>query len=123
MIADLRALDGTEFENRTDKKLEGKLRSALTATLAGGAGPDGEAWAPRKKEGGRAYAGAASKLRVTSIGPFVKATITGPEVFGHIGARGAPPRPMIPTGGGATPAVVAAAMRESSDEVWAEMTR
>lgn len=74
-------------------------RAELTRSLNAGKSPDGAAWAPRKADGGRAYAGAADALSVTASGNIIVADITGPEVYGHRGVRGAKPRRMLPSGG------------------------
>jgi hypothetical protein len=66
----------------------------MRAPLAAGTSPDGEAWAPRKKDGGRPYANAASALSVRGEG-LDASTFTinrKPEVLGHVGVRGAPAR-------------------------------
>jgi hypothetical protein len=73
-----------------------EVQAALAGNLSAGKAPDGSAWAERK-EGGRAYAGAAGSLDTQAVNSTIVATITGPEVYGHRGVRGAKPREMLPT--------------------------
>lgn len=93
-IRDLRRLPNVL--ERVAPEVAGDVQAELTRTLSAGTSPDGQAWAPRK-DGGRAYKGAASKLTVTAVGRIIQATIIGPEVWGARGARGAPIRQMLPT--------------------------
>ena len=75
------------------------LLGMIQATAAAGTSPDGQAWAPRKKDGGRAMAGAASALSVVVVDNVILIKLTGPEVFHHFGAGRKPARHVIPTGG------------------------
>jgi len=104
MIDDMRAL-GT-LPERVAKLAAPKIEAALRASAAAGTSPTGAPWAPRKKDGGRAMAGAASAISVEAIGPVVRVKLTGPEVFHHYAARGETRRQVIPdTGIDAVPAV------------------
>lgn len=94
-IAKLRRM-GPELATSAANDCAPEVEKVLGANLAAGQAPDGSAWAERQ-EGGRAYAGAASKLDVTGSGSTIVATVTGPEVWGHRGVRGAPRRQMVPT--------------------------
>lgn len=110
MIASLRAVPAVM--KQLGPAVATELRTELTRTLNAGTSPDGSAWAERK-EGGRAYAGAAKALTVTSHGATVLASISGPEVYGHRGVRGAPRRPMLPSG--LTGRLLAVFTRRASD--------
>lgn len=92
-----------------------RLDTLLQATTAAGAAPDGKPWAPRKA-GGRAYAGAASHVEVKALGAYVRATVTGPEAWGHLGA-GMAVRLMVPDGGAAMPEPVARILDDAMREV------
>ncbi len=93
------------------------LYTALHATLSAGATPDGAPWAPRKT-GGRAYAHAADHIAVKPFGDIVRVTLSGPEVYGQFGARGAPVRRMIPEGGAEIPQIVADAIVKGARDVF-----
>jgi hypothetical protein len=73
-----------------------EVRKHLDKTIAAGTSPSGKPWAPRKKDGGRAYANAAAAVDVRAAGSTIIVELTGHEVFGHYGARGAEVRQMIP---------------------------
>lgn len=93
---------------------------AMRKPVAAGTSPDGEAWAKRKKDGARAYANAASAIGVRAEGSTLRFTITRkPEVLGHVGVRGAPPRPMLPT---VTPDAVSDAIRDRLGEEFTRVT-
>ena len=59
MIAALRRLEAKPLQEDVARRVADKLRAHLLGTLGAGQAPDGAAWAPRKEDGGRAYAGAA----------------------------------------------------------------
>lgn len=94
-IARIRDLPGAL--ERAAPALASDLQVEIRKDLAAGRSPDGETWAPRKDDGGRAYAGAAGAVSVASSGTLIVATLSGPELYGHRGVRGAEPRRMLPT--------------------------
>lgn len=95
-IAELRTLP--EVIKALGPEAAAVVKATIGASLAAGKSPDGAVWAPRKEDGGRPYANAASRLVVKASGTTITALMTGPEVYGHKGVRGAKPRPMLPTG-------------------------
>lgn len=75
------------------------VEASLKASAAAGTSPAGEPWAPRKRDGGRAMAGASSAVSARSIGSVVLIKLTGPEVFHHFGSPPSKaPRQVIPMG-------------------------
>lgn len=123
MIAELKSLGATDIEVKVATKGAKRLREALEASLSAGHAPGGLAWAPRKEDGGRAYANAASRLSVKAIGDIIRAEVTGPEVYGHFGARGMPVRQMLPDGSAGMPPEVERALERAADDVFTELTK
>lgn len=75
------------------------VEASLKASAAAGTTPTGEPWSSRKRDGGRAMAGAASAVSARSIGSVVLIKLTGPEVFHHFGSPPSKPsRQVIPVG-------------------------
>lgn len=85
------AVDGAPEAART-------VEAELKASAAAGTSPDGQAWAPRKRDGGRAMAGAASHVTCNAVGTSLVIRLEGPDVFHHFGAGEKPRRPVIPQG-------------------------
>ena len=122
LVKALEKLGAKDLGSKIAAKAAPHLEEALKANLSAGVSPEGQAWAPRKENGGRAYAKAASKLDVKALGDLVKVTVTGPEVYGHFGAGGMPVRKMIPDGGDGVPKVVAEALQKGAEEALEEVT-
>lgn len=120
MIRSLRSI--SKLDERAATIAAPLLESALKATANAGTTPDGQPWAPRKKDGGRAMAGAASAISAGASGDTVRVTLRGPEVFWHFGERGAPRRQVIPDGGGEMPAVVSDVLKKSTAQAFQELT-
>lgn len=95
-IAKLKRM-GPELVANSAAEVVPEVQTALGGQLAAGKAPDGSAWAPRKEDGGRAYAHAEGALSVAASGSTISATVTGPEVWGQRAPRGAPVRQMVPT--------------------------
>jgi hypothetical protein len=90
------------------------VEKAVKATADAGTTPDGAAWAPRKRDGGRALVNAAKALSAKAVGASVVVTLKGVEVI-HNFARGRiPARQILPDGGAGIPKNVAAAVDEAS---------
>jgi len=120
MIASLRSLD--ELPTRTAELAAPALERALKATAAAGTSPDGQAWAA-KKTGGRAMTNAAKAISVKALGPVVRVTLDGPEVFHHFGKGSSEVRrPVIPDGGAGIPDVVGKVLEEASARAFDELT-
>lgn len=120
MLVSLRTLGNpAEVERRVAKKAEWSLQTALERTLAAGETPEGKAWQPRKA-GGRPYEHAASRIRTKASGNLVRTTLSGPEVFGHFGARGMPVRQMLPDAGAGMPPSVDEALTKAARAVFEE---
>jgi hypothetical protein len=121
MIAGARAL--AELPERTAQIAAEKLDQAVKASASAGQSPDGKAWAPTKK-GGRAMANAASHITTRAIGPVIRQTLSGVDVFHHYG-KGASEerRPVIPDAGGPLPKLVADVLDEASAQAFDELVR
>ena len=120
MISALRKLGAKDIEEKIAKKAAPLLEAALKKTLAAGQTPEGKQWAPRKADGGRAYANAASKVTAKAYGSLVKATLTGPEVYAQYASHGIAQRQMLPDAGAAIPASVTNAIEEAARQVFEE---
>ncbi len=123
IISTLKALGARDIGARIAKVAAPLLHAALLETLEAGKTPEGIAWA-EKKSGGRAYVHAAAHLgEAKANGDIVRVTLTGPEVFGHFGARGMPKRQMLPDAGGAMPASVTGAITQAAKTVIGEVSK
>lgn len=121
MIAAVRALDAVP--ERAAKIAADKLDAAVKATASSGASPDGKAWAPTKK-GGRAMAKAASHIETRALGPVVRMTLSGPDVFHHFGKGDSEARrQVIPDAGGPMPRVVSDVLEQATSEAIAEIMK
>ncbi len=116
LVVMLRELGGKDAASDIAARASIAINAALLKTLAAGETPEGMAWEPRK-EGGRAYANAASRISTASYGNLVRVTLTGPEVYGHFGARGMPVRQMIPDAGAGIPQSVVDAILKAAAQV------
>lgn len=121
MIAALRTVGAQDFGARIAYRAVSYLQAALTASLNAGESPTGAKWAPRKADGGRTYAHAASHVKVKASGNVLRAILTGPDVFGHFGVRGMPVRQMIPDAGSAIPESVTDAITKGAAQVMREV--
>lgn len=74
------------------------VEAELRASASAGRAPDGTAWAPRKRDGGKPLANAANAISVKALGTVVLIVLTGHHVFHHFGAGGKPARRIIPQG-------------------------
>lgn len=120
MIASFRQM--SQLPERVAERVAPALEAKLKATASAGTSPDGKPWAP-KKDGGRAMPNAAQAISVRAIGPTVRVTLSGPEVFHHYG-RGSTEvrRPIIPDSGAGMPPVVADILEEESAKAFEELT-
>jgi hypothetical protein len=120
MLEALRKLaDPDVVAEKVAKKAEKTLQAALERTLEAGESPEGAKWAPRKA-GGRPYEHAASRIKTVASGNLLRTTLTGPEVFGHFGARGMPVRQMLPDAGAGMPPSVEVALTKAATQVFDE---
>lgn len=99
MIRELHELEPDAFGARVAQRAAPMLEKAVKATAAAGRAPDGTPWAPCK-DGGRAMVHAADHVEASAHGAIVRVTLTGPDVFHHLGLRGEPRRQVIPDRGG-----------------------
>lgn len=97
MIAATRYVASGDFARDGLQEAAKQVEATIKASAAAGTTPDGEPWAP-KKDGGRAMAGAAGAVSVSTSGSVIQVQLNGPEVFHHFGVRGAPSRQVIPRG-------------------------
>lgn len=101
-----------------------KLEAALKRTASAGLTPDGQPWAPKKDGAGRPYVNAAAAITAKAIDDLLLVTLAAPESFGHRGVgKTQVPRPMIPDSGSGIQPIVAAAITEAAEEVFAEAQR
>ena len=99
-------------------ELVAAVRDELSATVASGTTPEGEAW-PMRKKGGRALQNAMSAVHVGAVGMLIVVRLTGVEARHHRGlAKGGVDRPIIPTG--ALPAAWGRAFKRVFDERFGE---
>jgi hypothetical protein len=115
MISSLRKLGKAPAD--VAKEAAPLVEKALRATAAAGTDPEGRAWAPRKRGGGRVLVNAAAAISTKAIGPLVVTTLEGVEVF-HQHSK-SHQRRIIPDGGAGTPESVAAAIDEAASRVFA----
>lgn len=121
MLSVLRGMaDTREVERIAAERAVRGIDAALKKTLTAGTTPDGKPWLPRKKDGGRAYKGAAGKLVVKASGNLVIATIDGGEAFGNYGA-GVPERRMLPDAGASIPENISSALDAAGDETFSQI--
>ena len=123
LLSTLRALaDEKTVAEAVAAEAAPRLQTALRASAAAGTSPEGRPWAERK-QGGRAYAGAAGHIEAKNIGAMVRVTLRGPEAYGHYGARGMPVRQMIPDSGAGMPPSVERALFDGANAVFERLTQ
>lgn len=121
MIRKLRAIPGIVERASTDAA--DAVRGELERTIAAGTTSDGQAWTPRKLDGGRPLADAAKALYVAPVGTRIYARLTGHIARHHLGrARGGLERPILPTTG-KLPAPMARALRKVLVEHFTETVK
>ena len=119
-IRRLKELGGGGMAARVAAKAAPLVDEALKKTASAGQSPAGEAWAPKKKGGGRPLANAASHISTKAQGAIIVATLSAPDSFHDQGVGHAPRRQVLPETGDVPPAVEEAlerAARETFDEV------
>lgn len=122
MLAALKAIAAPNLGARIAVRVGPELHAAVAKTLEAGQTPEGEAWEPRLA-GGRAYKNAAARITFGVEGDVVRLVLHGPEVWGHIGARGRPVRRMLPDAGAEIPRSVARAIEAGARRVFDEVTK
>lgn len=122
ILTSLRMVASPELGHRIATRVGPELHAAVAATLAAGQTPEGEAWEP-KLTGGRAYKNAAARISFGVDGNIVRLVLKGPEVWGHIGARGRPVRRMLPDAGAEIPRSVVRAIEVGAQKVFDEVTK
>lgn len=73
-----------------------EVKKHLDKTIAAGTSPSGKKWEARKSDGGKPLQNAGAAVDVRVAGETIIVELTGPEVFHHYGAGGAPVREIIP---------------------------
>ncbi len=98
MIERVRSLPKRTIEGAADD-VAAFIKRELSASIAAGTTPTGEAWQPRKADGGKPLANALHALQVTVVeGSIVFVHLDGPEARHHRGwVRGGVQRQIIPT--------------------------
>lgn len=66
--------------------------AAAKSTADAGTTPEGKAWAPRKKDGGRALAHAADAITVRAVGDVIEIVLSGVNVYQQAKRRILPER-------------------------------
>jgi len=123
VASDLTALDNLiakirgarDFLVRAAPAAAAAMGDALRATASAGQTPEGQAWAPKKKGGGKALAGAAAAIKIRAVGTVLIASIGMPEAIHNAGKRNTPARKILPT---ELPPIVADAIKQSLIETW-----
>ncbi len=92
------------------------MADELKASASSGTSPDGSAWAPRRKDGAAALAGAAAAITVNAVGTSLVARLGFPYSMHTAGKGHAVARQILPVG--AIPARVAAAIKQSLIASW-----
>lgn len=96
MIAKARRLP--EIIKRAAPACADALRQDIARSVAAGQSPEGEAWAPRKADGGRPLVNAMAAVSVIAQGTVIEATITDrPHNVHHYGWDETKARKIIPT--------------------------
>lgn len=119
MIAKLRELAGPGIGARVAAAAAPLVDAVVKKTVEAGTDPLGKAWKPTKK-GGAPLQHAASHIRTAAQGPIVAVTLTGVEVFHHLGLGGMPRRQILPDGVSVGQGVKDAAL-EGARRVWREV--
>lgn len=78
--------------------------AAIKKTAAASTAPDGTPWAPKKRGGGRPLEHAPEHIETKAIGPVIRSSLSGVDVYHHYGA-GVPRRPILPDPGTIPPNV------------------
>lgn len=121
MLAVLRELP--QIARQAAPELAEAVRVELQATAAAGTSATGQAWLPRKSDGGRAMADAADAIKVAAVGTSIVAVVRGPEALHHRGfSRGGVRRSILPTTS-AIPPKVQTAVRDVLDAAFAHVVR
>lgn len=122
ILSSLRQLEKPEeIARRVAKYGAEELQKSLETTLAAGQDAEGKAWGP-KKDGGRAYEHAPSRVTTRAHEDLIVSTLTGPEVFGHFGNAHLPQRKMLPDAGAGMPKSVSGALTRAANRVFREVT-
>ncbi len=114
LIAKLRR--SRDFVRQAAPAAAAAMQDALRATAAAGTTPDGAAWEPRKKDGARALAKAASAITVRAVGTVLLAKLPFPYSMHDAGHGHAPKRQILPSG--SPPAAVLEAIKGALVAAW-----
>jgi hypothetical protein len=109
IIERMKAAGASNVGARVAAKAAPLVDAAIKKTATAGQTPDGTAWQP-KKDGGRPLVNAAAHIQTRAVGALVVTTLSGPDVFHHLGAGGKPHRQIIPDSGTIPKGVEAAAL-------------
>lgn len=72
------------------------IKVECVKAVSSGHSPDGEPFAPRKKDGGVPLRNAGAAITASTSGTVAIVQVTGPEALHHYGVNGAPPRHVVP---------------------------
>lgn len=126
IVSTLNELASGGFPAVVASRAAAHIQTALQTSLAAGETPTGQKWVA-KKDGGRAYQNAASKITTKSFSNVVRVVLTGPEVYGHYGknskGHGMPERRMLPDTGADIPAIITDAITLGAREAIAGVVR
>lgn len=75
----------------------GEVDAHLSSTIAAGTDPKGNAWTPRKKDGGRPLKNARAHVDIRLAGSSIIVELTGHDIHHHYGSGDNPRRQIIPT--------------------------
>jgi len=122
IVADFRKLGTVDAE--IAKRAAPRLEAIAKKTAAAGTDPDGKAWKPRKKDGGRALANAAEHVHAEASGNIVTLVADGTSYWHQKAAPDAslPQRKSIPDVGDPIPVAIRAELDDVMREVLSEVT-
>lgn len=119
LVSGLRAVGAKDFGEKIAAESVPEVQKRISDTLAAGETPSGTAWGAKKRDGGRAYPNAASKIDTKSFGNVVRTTLTGNEVYGHFGSAKMQRRQMLPDAGAGLPPEIEKALTIAAEKVLA----
>jgi hypothetical protein len=120
MIEKMKLLGASGVGARVAARAAPLVDVEVKKTASAGTTPTGQAWKPRK-DGGRPLVNAASHITTQAHGNLVSVTLTGPDVFHHLGLGNAPRRQVIPDSTNVPPGIEKAVL-QAAKEIFDEIT-
>ncbi len=92
------------------------VQEAILGTVRAGQDPNGTPWTP-KKDGAQPLKNAATHIETRAVGTVVRTTLTGVDVFHHLGGKRNPKRQILPDPG-SLPKPVEEALRKAAQKAF-----